>query len=81
MRTLGRWRGGPREVGRFDEEDEEEILSDEEDEGSYETHEDGMTEGTPFEVTGPLREALVSLNSHLLQPGSISVETAVSREL
>uniref|UniRef100_A0A1I7XUT5 ANK_REP_REGION domain-containing protein n=1 Tax=Heterorhabditis bacteriophora TaxID=37862 RepID=A0A1I7XUT5_HETBA len=44
-------------------------------EGSYETNEDGNLQGTPFEISAPLREALESLNSHLLQPGTITADT------
>ncbi|KAK6043574.1 ankyrin repeat protein, partial [Cooperia oncophora] len=46
-------------------------------EGSYDTHEDGVDyEDSPYEITIPMREAMESLNSHLLQPGTITPETA-----
>lgn len=60
----------------FSSSDSESDIS----EGSYETNEDANgngDNGAGFEISTPLREALESLNSHLLQPGSVSAETAV----
>ncbi|VDM71320.1 unnamed protein product, partial [Strongylus vulgaris] len=46
-------------------------------EGSYDTHEDGVDhEESPYEISSPMREAMESLNSHLIQPGTITPETA-----
>ncbi|CAI4226901.1 unnamed protein product [Auanema sp. JU1783] len=86
LRSLGRWPRSPQIIygtppriednETDDEEDEAAAIESDNSEGSYDTNEDQHVEGTPFEITAPLREALESLNSHLLQPGSVTSETA-----
>ncbi|XGW10244.1 hypothetical protein V3C99_012044 [Haemonchus contortus] len=78
LRSLGRW---PRSNAQQpyspykDGSDSDEESDDSE--GSYDTHEDGVDyEESPYEITIPMREAMESLNSHLLQPGTITPETA-----
>lgn len=80
LRSLGRWPRSnantqvpysPYKTGSESDEDSDDS------EGSYDTHEDGVDyEDSPYEITIPMREAMESLNSHLLQPGSITPETA-----
>ncbi|CAJ0948785.1 unnamed protein product, partial [Mesorhabditis belari] len=55
---------------------EEEGVESDGSEGTYEIQEELIEEGTPFEISTPLKEAMGSLNDHLQHPGSITDETA-----
>ncbi|EYC07698.1 hypothetical protein Y032_0069g351 [Ancylostoma ceylanicum] len=78
LRSLGRWPRSntqvpysPYKTGSESDEDSDDS------EGSYDTHEDGVDhEESPYEISSPMREAMESLNSHLIQPGTITPETA-----
>ncbi|VDK46334.1 unnamed protein product [Cylicostephanus goldi] len=78
LRSLGRWPRSntqvpysPYKAGSESDEDSDDS------EGSYDTHEDGVDhEDSPYEISTPMREAMESLNSHLIQPGTITSETA-----
>ncbi|PAV62431.1 hypothetical protein WR25_08573 isoform C [Diploscapter pachys] len=80
MRTMSSWpRGSPRVPYSSHHEESSSDSESDISEGSYETNEDANgngDNGAGFEISTPLREALESLNSHLLQPGSVSAETA-----
>ncbi|PIO69481.1 ankyrin repeat protein [Teladorsagia circumcincta] len=78
LRSLGRWPRSNAQVPYSPYKTGSESDDDSDDsEGSYDTHEDGVDyEDSPYEITIPMREAMESLNSHLLQPGTITPETA-----
>ncbi|WKX94733.1 hypothetical protein Q1695_011755 [Nippostrongylus brasiliensis] len=78
LRSLGRWPRSNTQVPYNPYKSGSDSDDDSDDsEGSYDTHEDGADyEDTAYEITTPMREAMESLNSHLLQPGTITPETA-----
>ncbi|KAK6733345.1 hypothetical protein RB195_017223 [Necator americanus] len=78
LRSLGRWPRNNAQVPYSPYKNGSESDEDSDDsEGSYDTHEDGVDhEESPYEISSPMREAMESLNSHLIQPGTITPETA-----
>ncbi|KAJ1346058.1 hypothetical protein KIN20_000739 [Parelaphostrongylus tenuis] len=79
LRSLERWPRSSTQTPPYSSyrtESESDEDSDDS-EGCYDTHEDGLDhDDSPYEISAPMREAMESLNSHLIQPGSITPETA-----
>ncbi|KAE9417548.1 hypothetical protein Angca_005200 [Angiostrongylus cantonensis] len=79
LRSLERWPRSNTQTppySSYKTESESDEDSDDS-EGCYDTHEDGLDhDDSPYEISTPMREAMESLNSHLIQPGSITPETA-----